>query len=326
MGSLTHGSLNKAYVTLPAPSHPRHPTPQAALRPLSSMRSGRPPGGPSTSTSSAQQHRGLRAPPLSLCQLGRPTPVDRPTPPAPPHQPLRPAIPPPASREAVYDGVRLCLTSMQAVQRRAQSLHRRLHGALQHLDGLDLATREDLREADRLRKVLAAAISFAVPSPYIGTAAMGGRPQPEGGRGAGYGQHPLEHPVLDTSQLRRTPDPLETTAKNSGNNSVSSSTSTAAASYGDGGGVEPEGGLMPLLHRVDAARAQLAAIGSRHEGGAYGPLRRYYFGADEPLTVLAVRSREYCRVLARAAEEGTAAEGQKGEEEVEVRDARRGAR
>lgn len=327
MGLLPHDSPRhclRFYMPLQRAFTPRHPTPQGALRPFYSMRSGRPPGGPSTSISSAQQHRGLRAPPLSLCQLGRPTPVDRPTPPAPPHQPLRPAVPPPASREAVYNGIRLCLTSMQDVQRRAQSMHRRLHGALQHLDGLDLATREDLREADRLRKVLAAAISFSQPSPYPAAApgARGGSPKRQGLHGDGCDQHPVERPVPETSQTRATTDPPKSAAISNSAGNVGSNTSVSAAARGSGGGVEADGGLMPLLHRVDAAREQLGAIGSRHEGGAYGPLRRYYFASDEPLTVLAVRSREYCRVLTRAAEEGAAAEGQKPDEELEVGEVR----
>ncbi|KAG2433555.1 hypothetical protein HYH02_012672 [Chlamydomonas schloesseri] len=59
--------------------------------------------------------------------------------------------------------------------------------------------------------------------------------------------------------------------------------------------------LRALLARVEAAAAQLAAIGRRHEAGAYAPLRRFYFSPDEPLIAISLRSEQYRRQLEGAA-------------------------
>ena len=201
---------------------------------------------------------------------------------------LTPSSADPASAAALW------CDQLRRLHRTATATQRRLDGLLRDLDTLELGTGPELRAAERLGKVLATYLSFAFPG------AM--EPPEEPGTS-------LARPGMSSSSST-TGSSSSSSSSGSGSSRDSSSKGWAFHGAHRASGreqqqpVAPEssvGHLRSLLARVEAAAAQLADIGRRHEAGAYAPLRRFYFSPDEPLQAISLRSEQYRRQLEGAA-------------------------
>ncbi|GLC39711.1 hypothetical protein PLESTM_000931600 [Pleodorina starrii] len=233
------------------------------------------PANPSPSSSpSASPSAGATAPDPATtlaAPSGAASPPSQPTP-ASSHE----AAPAPAAPAPAAVLVDAWCAQLRHLHLAAQRLHRDMDVALRDLDSTDLnlATRPDLRQAERLHKVLSAHLSLRLPA--AAAAAPGGA----GSRS----RHDVTLTAAAVAVAAKGDDDEE----------------------GDGDGVEEvgggDGGLHALLRRVEVAAAQLALIGERHEAGAYAALRRFYFSPDEPLRAISLRCEQYRRQLERAVE------------------------
>ncbi|GLC50840.1 hypothetical protein PLESTB_000437700 [Pleodorina starrii] len=247
------------------PSRPGPANPSPSSSPSASPSAGGPAPNPATTPA---------APSVGASPPSQPTPAS-------PHE--APAAPAPAPVVVLVDA---WCAQLRHLHLAAQRLHRDMDAALRDLDSTDLnlATRPDLRQAERLHKVLSAHLSLR-PSAAAAAAAPGG--------GAG-------------SLRRNHRDVALMAAAVAANDDAEGDGDEAEEGEWDGEGVQEvgggDGGLRALLRRVEAAAAQLAVIGERHEAGAYAALRRFYFSPDEPLRAISLRCEQYRRQLERAVE------------------------